>query len=181
MILLGLAAWAFAAGPLHAASQRLQVDRTASRVEFAARATMHTVEGRMEAWELDLQVPEGSDLPDVAVFTGNGASMTTVHAKRDAEMHHWMEHERLPEVVFRLTRFTGSPEKRVAEGELTLHGVTLPIAVPVTLKRDGATLSIDGETTLDTTRFGLPQFRKFGMLTVAPEVKVVFHVSGKLE
>lgn len=181
LIAVLLASSALAVASAHAASHRLKVDHAASKVEFSSRATMHGFTGSIESWELDLRITDGAELPDVVVFTGNGASMTTAHGKRDAEMHHWMEHDKFPDVQFTLLRFSGTPEARVAEGELTLHGVSLSVAIPVTLERHGNSLTVSGGTVLDTTRFGLPQFRKFGVLTVAPEVKVSFHVTGDLE
>jgi len=176
-----LAACALVGAPLAAAPQKLQVDHAASKVGFVAKATMHSFEGWIESWDIELSVPEGAELPDVVVFKGNGATMTTDHTKRDAEMHHWMEHDTLPDVEFRLKQFSGTATARVAEGDLVLHGVTTPISFPVTLTRDGAKLTITGDAIVDTAKFGLPQFRKFGMLSVATEVSVSFSVTGKLE
>jgi len=176
-----LAACALIASPLAAAPQKLMVDHAASEVGFVAKATMHSVKGRIESWELELSMPEGAELPDVVVFKGDGATMTTDHKKRDEEMHHWMEHATQPAVEFRLTKFSGTAAARVAEGDLALHGVTVPVSIPVTLRREGEKLTVTGEAVVDVTKFGLPQFRKFGIMSVAPEVKVSFSVTGKLE
>jgi polyisoprenoid-binding protein YceI len=180
-LLTVLAACAFIIAPLHAASQELQVDHAASKVGFVAKATMHSFEGWIEKWDLELTVPEGAELPDVVVFKGDGATMTTDHKKRDEEMHRWMEHETKAPVVFRLTKFSGTPDARIAEGELTLHGTTTPISFPITLRRDGAKLTVTGDAVVDVTNFGLSQFRKFGMLTVDTQVKVSLSVTGTLE
>lgn len=181
ILAFALTACALVVAPLTAAPQKIQVDHAASKVGFVAKATMHSFEGWIETWDLELSVPEGADLPDVVVFKGNGATMTTDHTKRDAEMHHWMEHDKLPDVEFRLTRFSGTATARVAEGDLILHGVTVPISFPITMTREGAKLTVTGDVVVDTAKFGLPQFRKFGMLSVATEVKVSFSVTGKLE
>jgi len=176
-----IVAGALTSGPLCAAAQKLRVDPAASKVEFVARATMHSVEGRISAWQLELTMPDGAALPDSAVFTGDGLSLTTDHEKRDVEMHHWMEHDRLPTITFRLSGFSGTAPARVAVGTLVIHGVSLPVSFPVTITRDDARLTIAGEAVLDTTKFGLPVFRKFGLLSVDPEVKVKFSVTGTLE
>ena len=181
LLALLLVAAAVAAAPLSAATQKLKVDHAASKVGFVAKATMHSFEGWIATWDLELSLPEGAELPDVVIFKGDGATMTTDHEKRDAEMHHWMEHESKPAVEFRLTKFSGTPAARVAEGDLVLHGVTVPVSFPVSLKREGAKLTVTGDAVVDVTKFGLAQFRKFGLLTVDTEVKVSFSVTGKLE
>lgn len=181
LLLVPALAGLLAALPLAAASQKLKVDYAASKVGFVGHATMHSFDGWIDAWELDLTMPEGADLPDVVVFRGNGLRMTTDHKTRDAEMHEWMEHDKLPDIQFRVKSFSGTPQARVADGELTLHGVTMPLSIPITLKHDGATLTVNGETVVDTSKFGLRQFRKMGLLSVDTEVKVTFFVTGKLE
>ena len=181
LVLRWVAAFAVLAAPLTAAPRKLRVDREASKVQFVAKATMHSVEGWIEDWDLEVTVPEGSALPDVAVFKGNGMSMTTDHKKRDTEMHQWMEHVTLPAVEFRLKQFTGTASGRVAEGDLTLHGVTMPVSVPVTMECDRHALTVAGEVVIDTSKFGLPHFRKFGMLTVDTRVTVRFSVRGTFE
>jgi polyisoprenoid-binding protein YceI len=180
-LLASLTAACMLAVPTFAAPQTLQVDHAASRVGFEARATMHAFQGWIETWDLQLTMPDGAEEPDVVVFKGNGMTMTTDHRKRDVELHHWMEHAAHPDVEFRLKSFSGPPTARIAQGDLMLHGVTQPISVPIVLKRDGTSMTVSGEVTLDTTAFGLPQFRKFGMLTVGTDVKVSFSVVGKLE
>lgn len=180
-LLCWFAASALATAPLAAAPQKLLVDHAASKVAFEARATMHSFDGWIDSWDLDLRMPDGGELPDVVVFKGNGLTMTTDHKKRDEEMHHWMEHDKLPDVEFRVKSFSGTPAARVADGDLTLHGITMPISIPVTLKREGDALTVTGEVVVDTSKFGLPQFRKFGMLSVDTEVRVNFTVTGKLE
>ena len=176
-----LLAGALAAAPASALAANLEVDHAASTVAFSAKATMHSFDGQIKAWDLELSLPDGAELPDRVVFRGDGLTMTTDHTKRDAEMHHWMEHDAFPAVEFRLTRFSGTPEARIAEGDLALHGVTRPVAIPIRLQREGDKLTVTGEVTVNTAEFGLPQFRKLGMLTVSQDVRVSFTVVGALK
>jgi len=180
-LLAPLLAAACLCAPLAAAPLQLKVDTSASTIHFTADATLHSFEGWMRSWHLALSMPEGAELPDSVVLKGDTRSLTTVHEKRDKEMHHWLEDEKLPDLVFRLSRFSGTPEARVAEGELTLHGSTVPVAFPVQVQRDGSRLTISGQAQLDTRQFGLPQFRKFGLLSVDTEVRIDFKVTGVLE
>jgi polyisoprenoid-binding protein YceI len=170
-----------AALPVAAASQKLTVDYAASSVTFATRATGHTVHGILPKWSLDLTVPDGSDVPDMVVFSANVSDMTTDHKKRDAEMMHWIEPDAHPSLKFELTTISKTGDGYEAAGNLSLHGVTLPITMPVQIEREGGQLTVIGEATIDHQLWGLKQIKKFGLLTVAPEVAITFTVSGTLE
>ncbi len=56
-----------------------------------------------------------------------------------------------------------------------LHGIEHAISFPVTLLVAGPVYAIDGEAEIDYRDFGLPQIRKFWVLTVAPRLVVRFH------
>jgi polyisoprenoid-binding protein YceI len=167
--------------PLSAAPQKLTVDPSASSVTFIGHATGHAVHGSLANWQLDLTIAEDSDIPDMAVFSANVADLTTEHKKRDAEMMHWIEPEKGAEIRFELTEISPAGDGHEAKGKLVLHGITLPIAIPVQINRDGNNLTLTGEVVIDHQLWGLPKIRKFGLLTVAPEVDVAFTVSGTLE
>jgi polyisoprenoid-binding protein YceI len=83
--------------------------------------------------------------------------------------------------MFELTEISANGDSQEAHGKLMLHGIELPITIPVQIKRDGNTLSVSGEVVINHELWGLPKIRKFGLLTVAPEVDVAFNVSGTLE
>jgi polyisoprenoid-binding protein YceI len=179
LALLGFAAVAAAPLPLFAA--RLEVDAKNSAVNFAAKATGHTVEGTVTRWKLDANVPDGAEVPDTAVFSAEVPTMTTDHKKRDEEMLLWIEPAKFATITFRLQSLTKAATGYTAIGEFEMHGVKAPLSMPVTIQRAGQRLTIHGEVVIDHRSFGLPQIRKFGFLTVDPEVKVVFDVAGDLK
>lgn len=164
-----------------AAAQKLTVDYAASSVAFAVRSTGHTVHGTLPKWSLDLTVPNDSNIPDTAVFSANVSDMTTDHKKRDSEMMRWIEPDEHPGLKFELTAISETDNGYQAAGNLTLHGVTLPISMPLRITRDGDQFTVNGDATIDHQLWGLEQIRKFGFLTVAPEVTITFTVSGKLK
>jgi polyisoprenoid-binding protein YceI len=167
--------------PIAGASQKLAVDPEASSVTFVGHATGHSFHGSVTHWTLDLTVPDGADIPDKAVFTAKVLDLTTDHKKRDEEMMHWIEPEKADNIMFELTEISATDEGQEAEGKLMLHGIELPITIPIQITRDGNTLTVSGEVVVDHQLWGLPKIRKFGLLTVAPEVDVAFNVSGTLE
>ncbi len=70
------------------------------------------------------------------------------------------------------------------EGNLTLHGVTLPVSVEFTVNRVGATLfgfetiaGFSGHATLDRTKFGMAAFPK----AVGTDVTLRFEIEAKLD
>lgn len=171
--------WALPATVL-AGPRQLVVDTAASSVTFDVRATMHSFTGKDEAWTVEITFPTEGDLPDSATFTTELAAMKTGNAKRDAEMLHWMENEQYPTISFRLTSIAPDGAAHKADGELTLHGQTRAISIPVTITRQSGRTTVAGEITIDHRQWGLKQFRKMGFLTVSPEVKVAFKIVGEV-
>lgn len=167
--------------PLTAAPQKMAVDTSASSVTFTASATGHSFHGSLKNWALDLTVPEGTNIPDKAVFIARIVDLTTDHKKRDSEMMDWIEPEAHPDLRFELTEIAATGDGHEAKGTLAFHGASLPITIPVSIERDGQRLTISGGVTIDHRLWGLKKIRKFGLLTVSPEVEVAFTVSGNLE
>ncbi len=86
--------------------------------------------------------------------------------QRDRSMHdRGLELDRFPTAAFTLTRPVplGLPPLRLAgrvldlrlPGELTLHGVTRPVVIPVQARWDGATIQVAGSLQIRRDDFGL--------------------------
>lgn len=85
----------------------------------------------------------------------------------DAVTGHWfLDAAKFPTAHFESTtvRKTG-PHSGILEGNLTLHGITLPVTVAFTVNRVGTTIfgfetiaGFSGSATLDRTRFGMTAF-----------------------
>ncbi len=178
-----LAGAAVLASPLSAGALRLKVDPAASSVTFAARVNIgiDSFTGTVEHWSLDLTMPPAGDLPDHAVFTCDVLAMKTGKDKRDAEMQHWLENDKHPEVRFAMKDIHKTAGGLEADGDLTIHGQTQPITIPLTIERKDAHLNVRGEVTVDYRNYDLKIVRLAGFVTVKPEVKVVFVVQGTLE
>lgn len=90
-----------------------------------------------------------------------------------------------PKVVFRSTSLTGFSQKDnsasfTLNGDLTLHGVTKRIALPVTLTLTGQTLRATGQYTLRQTDFGItPYSAALGTIKVKNEVVIKFNIVAK--
>lgn len=83
--------------------------------------------------------------------------------------HDVLDARRFPEIVFRSTRVTKQEASAQVEGELTLHGVTRPLAFEA--HSDGKDWI--AEIALDQRAFGIKPFSAMlGTLRVRPDVRV---------
>lgn len=164
-----------------AAPRQLAVDKENSSVNFKVRATLHSFTGTATEWNAQVVFPEGSDLPEQAKFTASVAGMQTGDEKRDRDMHEWLNAEKFPEIEFDLEALKQEGEAYQATGKLMLHGEAKPVTIPVTFEQTGNAFSVSGEVTIDHREYGLKKYRKFGLLTVNPEVDVTFTLVGKVQ
>jgi polyisoprenoid-binding protein YceI len=92
---------------------------------------------------------------------------------------------RFPTIRFVSTAVAGgaqgsdlTPRDLTLRGELTLHGVTRPIALQVHLESTGETLIATGRTTLRQTDFGITPISKAGVVKVKDEIAIVWRIRG---
>lgn len=96
-----------------------------------------------------------------------------------------LEPGKFPKITFRstsLANFTqnGNNASFTLNGDLTLHGATKRIAIPVTLAMDGQRLRATGQYTLRQTDFGItPYSAALGTIKVKNEVIVRFNIVAK--
>jgi len=95
-----------------------------------------------------------------------------------------LEPDKYPEIVFRSTSVTGGVASnnqynlRVA-GDLTLHGVTRPITIPVKVSVSGNDLRAQGEFSIDRSDFKVDATSAFhGLVRVKDKVKFEFDIVG---
>jgi polyisoprenoid-binding protein YceI len=181
LLLLFLCGLPGTAGTVFAGAHEFVVDAANSSVKFTAHATAHTFTGTVKKWTLTAKVPDGSDVPESAAFSGEVTSMVTGDEARDKDMWKWFESEKFGAVEFRLKKITGEGDARVANGDLVIHGVTKSVDIPVKLERTDKALKISGAITIDHTEFGLAKIRKMALLSVDTKVKVEFVVAGTLK
>jgi polyisoprenoid-binding protein YceI len=93
--------------------------------------------------------------------------------------------ERFPTIAFRSRRITLAQqsadrlELRVT-GELTLHGVTQPLTIPVTVALGTDRLTAQGKATVRQTSFAIrPVTAGAGTVRVKDEVEVIFSISAR--
>jgi polyisoprenoid-binding protein YceI len=109
---------------------------------------------------------QGATIP-AATVTANLKSLASDDTRRDRAIQSaGLETARFPEATFKLTQpialtaapAAGTPVTATAQGELTLHGQTRPVSVPVTAQWDGDQIAVA------TRDKGVPvKFQDYGM------------------
>jgi polyisoprenoid-binding protein YceI len=162
---------------LTAADRALKVDRARSYVDVDVKATVDSFTARLEAYELQATVDERGRIK-AAALAFRFADLKTGKPERDAGMIEWLGGG-APAGRFELGILALTPSGQgQANGNLTFNGRTVIVEFPVNVvQADGATV-ITGTATLDYRNWGLKKYRKLGVLTVDPEVKIRFKFTG---
>ena len=152
------------AAPPAAATGTWNVDKVHSEVSFQIRHFVSKVRGRFGAFSgtvrMDAAKPEASSVE----FTIQTASIDTNEPKRDADLKspNFFDVEKVPEIRFVSRKVVSvSDTKYDVTGDLTMHGVTKPVTLPVTF--NGVTKDVWGgeragfeiETTLNRKDYGI--------------------------
>lgn len=164
-----------------------KLDTAHSAVEFSVRHMMiTTVRGRFTEVSGTLEFDEADPTGGRAEITINAASIDTREAQRDAHLRSadFFDVERFPTLTFRSTRVEGTPQEFTLTGELTLHGVTRPVALRVTHEgrgKDpwgGERLGYSATTTIKRSDFGLTwnAALETGGFLVGDDVKIALEI-----
>jgi polyisoprenoid-binding protein YceI len=123
------------AGSAAAAPETLVIDRNHSDASFQVRHFVSNVRGRFTDFTgtimADAAKPEASSVE----FTLKTASIDTAQANRDKHLQSadFFDAEKFPEITFKSTSVKSSGKNKFdVSGNLTMHGVTKPITLPVT-------------------------------------------------
>lgn len=109
------------------------------------------------------------------------ASAATGDAQRDATLPtaDWFSTAKFPTAHFSARSLRTTPEGFIAEGPLTLKGVSHTIALAFTLQINHDQAVADGETRLDRTLFGVGQGDYAGTDQIPAMVALKFHIIAR--
>lgn len=116
-------------------TEMFQIDPSHSSIGFAVKHMMvTTVRGRFGEFSGSVELPDGDPTRAQAEFTINAASVDTGVGPRDEHLRSadFFDVANHPELRFRSTRIESLGGDRYrAEGELTMRGLTKPVALEV--------------------------------------------------
>jgi polyisoprenoid-binding protein YceI len=178
-----LAAWVSQAQPveLHYA-----IDAAGSELTWELPATLHTVHGKAPEFSgaIDAAAGERGEWSIQARVVVKAAAMVTGNASRDRNMREKvLETDRFPEIVFEAHRVHADlsrlkPGERFTaevEGDLTVHGKSAPIRVPVDVSVLADAVILEGSFALSWKQYGLHD-PSFGIVTVRDPLKLHFRL-----
>lgn len=160
-------------------AQELHLDEKAGEITATAHATGHDFHAVPEHYQLDVVLEDG-ETPKLSAlhFSFDFKDLKTGKKKRDTEMLHWLEYAGNPNLTYDMTESKVEDGRQVVKGNLSMHGQSKEVEIPLTFTREEGGVRCQGDFTITTTDFGLEKIRKMLMLTVDPEVKI--HLDLKL-
>lgn len=165
------------AGPVF--GENIELDQARSRIQVDAKATGHAFTGNLEQYSARISGDASSLAPTACELKWTFDHLKTGDADRDKEMLKWLGGGK-PEGRFTFTKFWDDAEGHHAMGTLNIHGIKKTLAFPYTVKKEGDWITIDGTADMTYTDFDLPMIRSMALMTVKPELKIRFHLVGKL-
>ncbi len=168
--------------PAPAAAQIWTVDKAASRLTFRASANATAFDGVFKTWDAQIAFDPKNLKASHAMVSVNTVSAVTGNPTRDQMLPtaDWFNVSKFAKATFVTTSITqASPDHYVANGVLTMHGASRPVALPFTLTIAKDIAKMDGSATLDRTQFSLGQGQAGGTDTVAAQVVVSVKLTAK--
>ena len=179
---LGAQAMGSADAPLAVDSARVTIAGTSNIHEYTAsttrvrvtRAQLGPLVAVANFWENALK-PGGVDVFEIAI---PAATLTSPKDGVDKNMHKALKVQQHADITFRLVRIESkaTPDGVArAVGVLQIAGVEHEVALDITTKRTGSTLTVQGRVDLLMTDYGItPPKAMLGMLKTDPKVTVTF-------
>ena len=153
------------------------VNKAASSIVFKSNFDGEDFQGRFNAWDAQISFDPKNVAAAKVTATINTGSAKTGDPSRDESMPtgQWFDVAKFPKASFTSTSWKdlGGGKYQVA-GNLTLHGVTQPVTLPMSIAIAGNTAKANGAVTLDRSKFGVGggQFRSAETIPFAVQVVI---------
>jgi len=169
------------------AAVHFKAEPASSRVEFVLHTFWHDVTGATSAIESTLTSEGGDPTTDGVVFVSvEAGKIETGNKRRDAKMRErHLEVEKYPRLEFRSTappRPDDSGEKSengaarlLVRGDLTIHGVTREISLPVEAVAEAGGWRMTGSALVKMSDYGVPD-PSIALNRVRDEVEIRFDI-----
>jgi polyisoprenoid-binding protein YceI len=132
----------------------------------------------------DLYVPLGTlaiDEPDLRASAGFEGLLTPeeIDQTRRHMLDEVLDAQRYPFMTVHAAWAADAPPHTVLDAQVTLHGVTRSLDIPVDYKRDGDRLKVEGRLRIRQSDFGITAYSVLGgALTVKDELALSFRIEA---
>lgn len=179
---LALSIGALSAGHAFAATPTWRIDPAASRLGFTGAMNGQSFTGAFSRWNAQVAFDPKNLAASHVVATIDMGSARTGDQTRDEALPtgDWFSVKAFPKATFVSRTVTAAaPGRYVAQGDLTIRGVTRPATLPFALTIAGDTARMTGALTLDRSAFGVGQGQWKGGEPVALKVQVNVALTAK--
>jgi polyisoprenoid-binding protein YceI len=157
------------------------------REQLASLAAPSDAVGRTSAISgtFSLTQSASGDAVTAASFSVDVTKLTSDQSRRDQRIHsQGLESDRYPTATFKLTSPIALPAGTVsgqtihvsATGDLTIHGVTKSVTIPIDARLTGSTIELVGSTTFPFSQFGMTPPSIGGFVTVQNNATMEFQL-----
>src|SRR6202022_975648 len=157
------------------------------REQLASLAAPSDAVGRTSAITGTLTLTQAASGYTVAAsgFTVDVSKLTSDQSRRDQRIHsQGLESDRYPTATFKLTSpiawsadaTSGQTIHVSATGDLTIHGVTKSVTIPIDARLTGSKIELVGSITFPFTQFGMTPPRIGGFVTVQNNATMEFQL-----
>ena len=170
------------------ATRTYKIDKAHSEAIFQVRHLVTKVRGRFTDFEGAIEYNEANPELSTVNFSIKTASIDTAEADRDKHLRSpdFFEVDKYPEITFRSKKMTKRGDGYDVSGDLTIHGVTKEVVLPVAhlgKAKDpwgGERLGFEVETSLNRKDYGLAfnVALETGGFLVGDEVKISIDIQA---
>ena len=157
------------------------------REQLASLAAPSDAVGRTSAISgtFTLTQSASGDAVTAASFSVDVTKLTSDQSRRDQRIHsQGLESDRYPTATFKLTSPIALPAGTAsgqtihvsATGDLTIHGVTKSVTIPIDARLTGSTIELVGSTTFPFSQFGMTPPSIGGFVTVQNNATMEFQL-----
>ena len=171
-----------AAAPAAAATETWTVDKAHSSAEFKVRHLMANVTGRFRTFDATVNLDRAKPANSSVEFTIDAASIDTNNTNRDEHLRSpdFFDAAKYPSITFKSVSIKErSKDQYDVTGDLTMHGVTRRITIPVSFlgfakTQRGEKAGFEIETKIDRKDYGIVWNRALdeGGVMLGDDVKV---------
>jgi len=165
---------ALAAMPALAADS-WQILHEESSLTFEATQQGGSFDGGFETFRAEMLFSDDDLAGSGFDVTIDVTSIDTGSRQRDRELpkEAWFHFEAHPQATFRTSQIRRAGDGYEAVAELTIRGNTHEIVLPFTWRTEGGRAEMDGEVTIDRTRYGVGQGDWEDPDAIGHDVKVI--------